>query len=194
MNKVVSTLVSNPSEALNAAVQCLNEGGIIAYPTEAVFGLGCDPDNDAALQRLLELKQRPAHKGLILVAASMEQLQPYLQPLAEDVLQKLRASWPGPVTWLCPVKESVSTLLRGEHATLAVRVSAHPVVQQLCRLYAKPMVSTSANVSGGPPATTVDEVRHTLGTIDFVVPGKVGGDARPTEIRDALSNAIIRPA
>ena len=183
------------NEALNTAVQCLHEGGIIAYPTEAVFGLGCDPDNDVALQRLLALKQRPAHKGLILVAANMEQLRPYLEPLADAVMQKIQASWPGPVTWLCPAKATVSTLLRGEHNTLAVRVSAHPVVQQLCQLYGKPLVSTSANISTAAPATTAAAVQDIFAdAIDFIVPGELGGDATPTEIRDALTNVIIRPA
>ena len=193
-NKALARLLTNSDEIWAAALGCLKQGGIIAYPTEAVFGLGCDPDNEAALQRLLQLKQRPADKGLILVAASLEQLQPYLQLLAPEVLQRLQASWPGPVTWLCPARESVSSLLRGEHSSLAVRVSAHPVVQQLCRRYGKPVVSTSANLSGAPPATTGEEVRQALGdAVDFIVPGEVGGAARPSEIRDALTNVIIRP-
>lgn len=180
---------------IDQAVAVLKKGGVIAYPTEAVFGLGCDPNQPAAIQRLLELKQRPAEKGLILVAAEMAQLEPWLLPLDEDIRKRMLASWPGPVTWLCPVPESVSLLLRGQHQSLAVRVSAHPTVQALCRAFGGAIISTSANISDQPAARSAKAVRDIfVDKLDMIVEGELGESERPTEIRDALTNNIIRSA
>lgn len=180
-------------DALEYAVAVLKRGGIIAYPTEAVFGLGCDPDDDAALARLLSLKQRPAEKGLIIIAASIEQLQPYIEPLSEEQKQKLQATWPGRVTWLLPVKEQVSRLLVGQHDSIAARVTAHPVASELCRQYGKPLVSTSANLSGHEPARSVEEVKQQFAdTIDCIVDGEVDLTGKPSQIRDLISDRVIR--
>lgn len=176
------------------AVSALQQGGVIAYPTESVFGLGCDPDNDLAVQRILELKQRPVEKGLILVASSFEQLEKYLQTVEPEVQQRVFARWPGPVTWVWPVKVSISPLLRGQYTTLAVRVSAHPVVQALCTAYGKAIISTSANPADKPPARNVGEVRGYFGDkLDFIIDAELGASAQPTEIRDAITNNVIRP-
>jgi len=183
------------NDSLAEAVQALQQGGVIAYPTESVFGLGCDPDNAQAVQRILDLKHREADKGLILIAAEFSQLEKYLQPIAEDKRQPVLASWPGPYTWLWPVKDEVSALVRGQHPTLAVRVSAHPVVQQLCRSFGKAIVSTSANPAGASPARTADEVRKYFNDqIDYIIDAELGASAQPTEIRDVMSNKVIRPA
>lgn len=177
------------------AVSALQQGGVIAYPTESVFGLGCDPDNPHAVQRLLELKQRPLDRGLILVASSFQQLENYLQPVDADVQQRVFASWPGPFTWLWPVKEDVSRLLRGQHLTLAVRVSVHPVVQVLCQTFGKAIVSTSANPTDKTPARTPAEVRQYFDDkLDYIIDAEVGESAQPTEIRDVMTNKIVRPA
>jgi L-threonylcarbamoyladenylate synthase len=180
-------------DAIESAVAVLKQGGIIAYPTEAVFGLGCDPDDDAALNRLLSLKQRPAEKGLIIIAASLEQLKPYIKPLTEDQKHKLLASWPGRVTWLIPVKQNVSRLLVGQHDSIAARVTAHPVASELCNQYGKPLVSTSANLSGLEPARTVSEVKKQFANnVDFIVDGEVDLTGKPSEIRDLISDKVIR--
>lgn len=180
-------------DAIESAVAVLKQGGIIAYPTEAVFGLGCDPDDDIALNRLLSLKQRPAEKGLIIIAASLEQLQPYIKALSEDQKQKLLATWPGRVTWLIPVKQSVSRLLVGQHDSIAARVTAHPVASELCRQYGKPLVSTSANLSGHEPARSASEVKKQFANnVDFVVDGEVDLAGKPSQIRDLISDKIIR--
>src|SRR5690554_3257822 len=139
------------STILEDAVQCIQTGGVLAYPTEAVWGLGCNPNNEAAIQRILELKQRPWQKGLVVVAASFEQLQPWLQPLTKQQQTKVFATWPGPISWVLPCQANVSQWLRGEHDTLAVRVSAHPLVKALCQRTG-PLVSTSANPAGYEPA------------------------------------------
>jgi L-threonylcarbamoyladenylate synthase len=184
-------------ENINQAVSVLQQGGIIAYPTEAVFGLGCDPQRDNSIKRLLQVKQRPASKGLILIASEIVQLTPYIDTARLDAArwQQVQASWPGPYTWLLPVRRGLSKLIRGEHSSVAVRVSAHPIVRQLCDSFGGAIISTSANRSGMSPAVTVDEVEAQLGElIDYVVAGDVGGSDKPTEIRDALSGKIIRPA
>ncbi len=173
------------------AVRAVAAGGVIAYPTEAVYGLGCLPD-DRPISRLLRLKQRSPRKGLILVAASAEQLMPFVEFPNTATRRQVLATWPGPVTWLLPARRGVSTWLAGAHVTLAVRVSAHPVVQALCR-YAGPLVSTSANRAGADPARDAARVRAGLGpSLDYVLAGRVGDSRRPTAIRDALSGALIR--
>jgi len=179
---------------LEAACRVLAAGGLIAYPTEAVFGLGCDPDNRQAVARLLELKQRPADKGLILIAADYQQLRPYVDEAAlpSDRREAISASWPGPVTWVMPAKASVPEWLTGRFATIAVRVSAHPDVVALCRAFGKPLVSTSANLSGQPAATCVNEVRLQFGDRLHIVPGLTQGRRSPSTIKDALTGNVYR--
>jgi L-threonylcarbamoyladenylate synthase len=183
------------SQQINEAVQVLQQGGVIAYPTEAVYGLGCDPNNHQAVERLLTIKQRSRDKGLILIAADFEQLAPFLAEIDTSLKAKILATWPGPVTWLWPAKAGVSSLLRGKHDTIAVRVTAHPVAAALCRGFGGPLVSTSANLSGMPPTRAADEVRNQLGNhVDFLLEGEVGGLSRPSQIRNALTGEIIRQA
>ncbi len=182
------------SDQISRAVAALRAGGVIAYPTEAVWGLGCDPRNEAAIARLLELKERPAEKGLILVAASFDPLRPFLQPLDAEREAAVLATWPGPVTWLWPANASVSPMLCGEHDTLAVRISDHPQVVALCETFGGPVVSTSANRSGESPARTREAVQARFGdALDFILTGETGGRERPSEIRDARTGRVIRP-
>lgn len=183
------------SQDLNAAVDTLRRGGLLAYPTEAVFGLGCNPASSSAVQRLLAVKQRPAYKGLILLAAGLGQLTDYLLPLNATMQERVMDSWPGPVTWLLPAKPGVSPLIRGEHDTLAVRISAHPVCMALCQQLGHPLVSTSANRAGEEPARSVQDIlRHLNGQIDLALDLPLGTQSRPTEIRDARTGNIVRPA
>jgi L-threonylcarbamoyladenylate synthase len=180
-------------DKLRHATRVLRAGGVIAYPTEAVFGLGCDPLNQAAVLRLLAIKQRPIDKGLILIAHRLEQLLPFLRPLSADVEQRLRETWPGPVTWLLPARPAAPRWLRGRHSTLAVRVTAHPLAAALCEAFGGPIVSTSANASGRPPARSALQTRLRCPGVDLILSGATGGLARPTPIRDALSGAVYRP-
>lgn len=179
---------------LRTARRLIKAGGIVAYPTEAVYGLGCDPLNPRAVMRLLALKQRPWQKGLILVASNREQLLPYLQPIAPAVEDKLARTWPGPVTWLLPAFPEVPYWLRGEHETLAVRITAHPEAAALCNAIGGPIVSTSANLAGHPPARSALEVRLALGEhVDYILHGPLGEQRQPTEIRDAMTGQVVRP-
>lgn len=175
------------------AARILDKGGIIAYPTEAVYGLGCLPGKRDAVYRLLLLKKRSVSKGLILVAAFHEQLEQYVCYPGASVKKQVLATWPGPVTWLLPAKRETPDWIKGSHTTVAVRVSGHPVVRALCREVGV-LVSTSANPEHKLPAKTLRKVVEYFGhSLDYIVPGEVGGLAGPTEIRDAVSGAIIRP-
>ncbi len=178
---------------LRSTRRVLRAGGVIAYPTEAVYGLGCDPLNREAVFRLLALKRRPLAKGLILIASSFEQLAPYLQPLSPELSRKTRESWPGPVTWLLPARPETPRWLTGIHTTLAVRVTDHPVAAALCETFGGAIVSTSANPSDRPPARTPLTVRRMFGAgVDLIVHGALGGLERPTEIRDAATGRVVR--
>ncbi|HEX7028734.1 MAG TPA: Sua5/YciO/YrdC/YwlC family protein [Gammaproteobacteria bacterium] len=179
---------------LKATIDILHRGGIIAYPTEAVYGLGCDPDNEVAVLRLLEIKQRPLEKGLILIAADPAQLEPYIVPSVFAQYPDVLASWPGPNTWLLPCKADTPLWLKGIHDTLAVRITAHPLCADLCRAFGKPLVSTSANPNGFEPARTAAEVRSMFSDnqLDLVVEGETGGLATVSSIRDARTGRQIR--
>ncbi len=178
---------------LRRAVDALRAGGVIACPTEAVWGLSCDPFNHSAVERLLALKARPAHKGLILVAASESQLEFLLADLTPQQRNILSDSWPGPNTWLVPHAERVPENIRGEHAAVAVRVSAHPGVSALCAAFGGPLVSTSANPAGASPALHASQVHaYFADDLDYLLPGDLGGSDRPSTIRDLASGEIVR--
>jgi L-threonylcarbamoyladenylate synthase len=179
---------------LRTAVDCIRTGGVIAYPTEAVYGLGCDPLDGDAVFRLLDIKQRPLAQGLILIGADYAQLAPYIGTVSAPILRRVRAAWPGPVTWLLPAAPALPYWLRGAHTTIAVRVTAHPLAAALCRATGHALVSTSANRHGHPAARNVLQVERHLGTeLDYVLNGKVGPQKRPSEIRDALTGRVVRP-
>lgn len=182
------------SGALSDVLRALQQEEVIAYPTEAVFGLGCDPDSEKAVNALLALKQRPWQKGLILIAANYEQLKPYIDDSMLNTAQQemLFSCWPGPVTWVIPARAKTPRWLTGSFSSLAVRVSDHPLVQQLCSQYGKPLVSTSANLSGHEPCRTETEVRMQFGPFLPVLSGEVGGRLNPSEIRDALTGKQFR--
>jgi L-threonylcarbamoyladenylate synthase len=178
---------------LQQACHQLAKGGIIAYPTEAVYGLGCDPWNEPAVDRLLTLKRRSWRKGLILIAVNYAQLTPFLEPLTPTLEAKVLATWPGAVTWLLPTRAKVPRWLRGQSSQIAVRITAHVQAAQLCHLWGGALVSTSANLSGQPAAKTALKVRQIFRQqLDYIVPGKVGGLNRPSEIRDALTDKVMR--
>lgn len=180
-------------DALAQAVTALRAGGVIAYPTEAVWGLGCDPLNAAAVERVLALKGRSEAKGLILIAADVAQVTPWLLALTPAQQAMVLASWPGPVTWVVPAPDA-PRWLRGDHASLAIRVSAHPGVQALCRAWGGVLVSTSANRSGESPLADAASLRAAFGDgLAGILPGELGGDAKPSEIRDAVTGAVLRP-
>ncbi|TAM10598.1 MAG: tRNA threonylcarbamoyladenosine biosynthesis protein RimN [Nevskiaceae bacterium] len=181
---------------LQAALAALRGGGVVAYPTEGVWGVGCDPRNAAAVAKVIALKQRDWHKGLILLAADFEMLRPFVTVPSAAALAQAQATWPGPVTWVFPAGPACLPLVRGEHPSIAVRVTAHPLAAALSRAFGAPVVSTSANLAGHPAALTAADVRAQLGSgVDAIVDGPLGGLKGPTAIRDiATGDYIRRPA
>ena len=178
---------------IRQAAQWIALGEVVAYPTEAVWGLGCDPWNPHAVEKLLHLKQRPVAKGLILIAANIEQLQPLLQHLDPDHYQQLKRSWPAPLTWLVPASALVPPWIRGEHSTVALRVTDHPVAAALCNIFGGPIVSTSANPGQKPEARTALAVRRYFGReLAAITPGAVGAERKPSQIRDLISGRVLR--
>ncbi len=180
---------------VDTALPVLRAGGVIAYPTEAVWGLGCDPAHEAAVMKLLQLKQRPVEKGMILVAADPAQLEGWvrMEVLPLDRQSAVLASWPGANTWILPAGVRAPRWITGEHSGIAVRISAHPLVAALCRAWGGPLVSTSANLAGEPPARTRAELDlRLLALLDGLIDGQTGGLAQPTPIRDALSGQVLR--
>lgn len=180
---------------LAAAAELLHGGGVLAYPTEAVFGLGCDPHDQLAFERLFALKQRPPTQGVLLIAADFAQVERYIDVAAvpDTVLQQVRASWPGPYTWIFPRSPEVPDWVAGKHAGIALRVTAHAPAAALCRAFGGALVSTSANPHGQPPARAVEVVADYFGdALDGLLEAPLGGQLSPTIIRDALLGAIIR--
>jgi L-threonylcarbamoyladenylate synthase len=170
----------------------LRRGRLIAYPTESCYGLGCDPNNRRAVQRILKLKQRPQNKGLILIASDYHQVARYLQPLTPQQQQRLHDAGAQAITYLMPVKPSCPRWLRGAHDTLAVRFTAHPYAKNLCRSTNSALVSTSANRSGCKPAKTYAECLRLFGKKVWVLPGRVGKRKKPSTISTWGDGKIIR--
>jgi L-threonylcarbamoyladenylate synthase len=179
-------------KSLARAVDVLLRGGVIAYPTEGVFGLGCLPDDHQAVQRVVEIKQRDAAKGLILIAANIEQLDGWLDLPVGKTLPEPEPQHP--VTWIVPAGPMVTPLLRGEHESIAVRLTTNPTAKALCEAVDSPLVSTSANLSGKPTARNRYVLhRQFAGVVDYVVPGDCGPASGPSEIRDLVSGRVLRP-
>jgi len=178
-----------PSRSLSAH---LKRGGLIAYPTESCYGLGCDPQNRTAVQRLLKLKQRPQSKGLILIASDYRQVSRYLLPLTLDEQKKLMRDGAQAITYLLPTRPSCPRWLRGKNDTLAVRFTSHPIAKKLCHSANSALVSTSANRSGQPPAKTYAQYQRQFSKRALVVPGRVGKRKQPSTIISWVDHKTIR--
>jgi len=172
------------------AARAIQKGGVVAYATEYCFGFGCDPMNRSAVLHLLRIKRRTSDKGLILIAADVDQLDSYVDNIPAPVL----ATWPGPHTWLLEPREGVPGWITGDHPRIALRVTAHPQAAALCQAAGMAIISTSANRSGGAPTRSYREtLRRFKGELDYVLPGMVGDAPAPTPIRDAASGELVRP-
>jgi L-threonylcarbamoyladenylate synthase len=183
------------SPRLEIAARLIAAGGVVAYPTEGVYGVGCLPTEERAIRRILQIKRRSWRKGLAVIAASIEQLQPLVVLPAGGLYPEIAASWPGPVTWVLKARPSVSKLITGGRGTIAVRVTDHALARALCLRAGCALVSTSANLSRHAPLLSPIAVRHALGTeLDYVLAGQLGGLDGPTAIRDAATGAYLRGA
>jgi len=178
---------------IGQAVKCLRDGGIIAYPTEAVYGLGCDPRNEPAVLAILDLKSRPASAGLILIAHDFDSFIPFIKAADQALIDRAMSTWPGPVTWLFPKSDDVPDWLAGRHETVALRITAHPVCRALCSEFGGAIVSTSANPNRLQPARTCRRVEDYFGdSLCGITEGGLGSDQRPSEIRNLVNGRIIR--
>jgi L-threonylcarbamoyladenylate synthase len=185
---------SNPTVSIANSV--LKTGGVIAYPTEAVWGLGCDPFDPEAVFNVLSLKNRSVDKGLILIGSAMNQFDFILQDLPEHYISKLELSWPGPFTWIVPSNKRVPEWVSGRHDGIAIRVTNHPLVCALCDRFGGPIVSTSANPQAKPAATHPWQIQKYFSKdrrLEYITKGHIGHSSKPSLIRDLRTDQIIRP-
>jgi L-threonylcarbamoyladenylate synthase len=176
--------------SISRAADVLLGGGVIAYPTEGVYGLGCMPDDPDAVLRLLEIKQRDIAKGLILIASTAAQLEDWVDLDRRRLPAPERAR---PTTWIAPATSRVPAWIRGAHAGIAVRVTTNPVAAALCDAVDSPLVSTSANIAGRPVARNRYVLRRLFGTcVDYIVAGDCGPASGPSEIRDLTTGKVLR--
>ena len=179
--------------SIQQAARVIQQGGLVVYPTEAVFGIGCDHRNEASVKRLLALKQRAVDNGLILAAGHIQQVLPLIQPKSPKHLALALKSWPGHVTWVFPATDAVAPWITGNHDSIAVRVSQHPVIQQLSLQLGMPMVSTSANIHGQPTPTTCHDIAAVWAEqVDYYLDLPLGGATKPSEIRLAATGEALR--
>lgn len=180
------------------AAQCLAQGKVLAYPTEAVWGLGCDPYNEAAFSEILRLKQRPIEKGVILLAGQISQVEHLLQNLDADIRQQVIQSWSHTsnqdraTTWLLPADDSIPTWIKGNHPKVAVRVTNHPLCIALCHAFNGFIVSTSANPAGLAPARSIQDANQYFASEIDYLNGDLGLSQEPSKIIDASTGEVIR--
>jgi L-threonylcarbamoyladenylate synthase len=179
---------------IREAARRIASGGIIAYPTETLYGLGCDPFNGPAVLRLLALKQRGVEQGLILIASHFRQVESLLATMPPAVRRRVMYPCRRPVTWVLPCLPDVPYWMRGNHDSLAIRITTHPVAAGLCDRWGGPLVSTSANIHGRPAATGPLSVRKSFhDQLDYVLHDPATAANRPSEIRNGITGAILRP-
>lgn len=171
----------------------LHEGGVVAYPTEAVWGLGCDPFNQHAVERILELKSRPVEKGLILVAGAAQQLAPWREILEYPIFSRLIEVTERPTSWVVPDTLITPDWVRGQHSGVAIRLSQHDAVQALCGAYDGVLVSTSANPAGQEPARSKEHVIAYFGDqLDAIYDAPLGQAQQPSQVLDLLTGKQFR--
>ena len=181
----------NLSEALERAVEILNNGGIVAFPTETFYGLGVKFDNEASLGKLYELKKRPKEKPMPLIIgsrASLSMIAVSVNEIAESLMDKF---WPGPLTLLLKAKKGLSPYLTADTGRIAVRIPGESAALYLVREAGFPITATSANPSGMPPAEDADAVIRYFGEeVDMVIDGGRTAGGLPSTIADVTEKKI----
>ena len=174
-------------------VDIIKSGGLIAYPTESIYGLGCDPFNQQAVLRLLKLKNRPPEKGLILVASNLNQLLPLILPKHPDDLARALKTWPGHHSWIFPKSPMVPSVISGRYDSIAIRLSKHPVIKQICDGLNHALVSTSANLTNQDDLKSITDIRLAFGDkIQLYIDAAIGIDNKASTIIDAHTLEVIR--
>jgi len=175
------------------AARAVLNGGVIAYPTEAVYGLGCNPYDAQAVMRLLQIKNRDVSQGLILIGRSFHDFSDFIDDSDEALRNVLQSRQTEPTTWLMPASKSCPVWIRGQHKTVAVRVTDHEQCRQLCDHTGSAIVSTSANRTGHASLRTAMKVRQEFNDeLDYLLVGATGGQQRPSRIIDAASGKVFR--
>ena len=178
--------------ALNRLTRAIANGAVIGYPTDTIWGFGCDPGNEASVRRILAIKQRPVEKGLILLSSGLQYLEPYIRVTAaqkDQLLQPVET----PTTWLVQASDACPAWIRGSHPTVAIRITDHPLLRELCESLELPLVSTSANRAAEPTATSVEEMERLFGDeLDFIVRGYETGGAQASTIKSLETGALLR--
>lgn len=188
--KTSKTMVS--ADQLFEAITILREGGVIAYPTEAVFGLGCDPLDQKAVAKIRALKGREQDMGLILIASDWSQIQSFIGECTQEAIERAKASWPAPITWVFPASDKVPEWIAGPKHTVAVRITDHPVARALCDGFGSALVSTSANPTTQPPARCAEQAADYFANEVTVVDAECGGLDQPSKIFRAIDNYQLR--
>lgn len=181
------------SRNIEEIADIVRHGGVIAYPTEAVFGLGCDPENEQAIKRILQLKQRAIEKGLIVITSQLGFIEDYLLPIAQQDKDLLNTVTEQPTSWLVAAKPTTSPLLKGKFSSLAIRKTTHPACYNLCEVLQHGLVSTSANPQGANPATSVEEIQQYFGNdLDGILDAPLGKAEKPSQLIDLHSRQVLR--
>ena len=180
-------------DPVQRAVQFLKLGEVIAYPTESVYGFGCDPFNAEAVAKILQLKNREIKKGFILVAAEWEQVEHLVEQVSPMLLSQIQNTWPGPTTWIFPVKPSVPEWICGNNGNISIRISDHPIIREICNSFGGPIISTSANTKGNIPTRDYFTTKMLFeNDVAYILNGKTGGLLKPTTIKDAITGEVLR--
>ncbi|MFC2020500.1 L-threonylcarbamoyladenylate synthase [Chloroflexota bacterium] len=169
---MASKLSLNIQEQIEKGVSILKKGGIIAYPTDTVYGLGAGAGLPQAVERIFEVKERPRNMPLPLLLADVSQITEVAEPVSSTAWLLIRSFLPGALTLVLPASASVPDIITAGGTTVAVRIPAHPVPIALIEGLGTPIVGTSANLSGRPSPVSASEVYSQLGgKIDFVIDG-----------------------
>ena len=172
--------------------EVFKKGGIIAYPTETFYGLGADPFNEDALERLFELKGRPRGKPILVVIREVSELTLLAADIPDVATSLIKRYWPGPLTLVFRAKEGLSELLTGGTGKIGVRLSSSPVTQRLVEILRSPLTSTSANPSGMSPARDYKEVLEYFGdAVDVVIKAERLSTGKPSTVVDVTAEKPV---
>lgn len=176
------------------AAKIMNLGGVIAYPTEAVWGLGCDPFQQSAVERLLDLKSRPMDKGLILISGHKKHFEPFLEPLTDELKSRFFSHQERPTTWLVPdYAGQIPYWVKGKHQSVAMRLTRHPLCCSLSSHFDGLVVSTSANPASRPSASSLAEVKHYFhDQVDYCLQAPLGRSGAVSQIKDLVTDQVLR--
>lgn len=185
--------MSEIGQSIESAAAIIQSGGILVYPTEGVYGIGCDYRNQTAVLKLLHLKQRSVKQGLVLIASHIEHILPLIQPTEREHLARALKTWPGHATWVFPKSELAPQWITGDHESIAVRVSDHPTVKRLCDTLGQALVSTSANLSGQNTPTSCQALQKLWEQeVNYYLDLPLGGAKQPSTISMAADGQQLR--